>query len=51
MSLDDLDQTLDNATHSGRVLLVPDGGQDNTYTLPAPIGVDQYSDLYTLEEC
>ena len=37
VSLDDLDQTLDNATHSGRVLLVPDGGQDNTYTLPAPI--------------
>ena len=37
VSLDDADQTLTNATHSGRILLVPDGTQDNTYTLPAPI--------------
>jgi hypothetical protein len=37
VSLADADVTLTNATHSGRVLLVPDGGQDNTYTLPAPI--------------
>ncbi|MAN64879.1 MAG: hypothetical protein CMI60_23335 [Parvibaculum sp.] len=37
VSLADADVTLTNATHSGRVLLVPDGGQDNTYTLPAPV--------------
>ena len=37
VSLADAAVTLTNATHSGRVLLVPDGGQDNTYTLPAPI--------------
>ena len=37
VSLSDGNVTLTNATHSGRVLLVPDGGQDNTYTLPAPI--------------
>ncbi len=37
VSLADADVTLTNATHSGRVLLVPDGTQDNTYTLPAPI--------------
>ena len=37
ISLSDGNQTLDNATHSGRILLVPDGSQDNTYTLPAPM--------------
>ena len=37
VSLSDGDVTLTNATHSGRILLVPDGSQDNTYTLPAPI--------------
>ena len=41
-----LDQTLDNATHSGRVLLVPDGGQDNTYTLPAPIAGSVFRFVY-----
>ena len=35
VSLADSNVTLTNATHSGRILLVPDGGQDNTYTLPA----------------
>ena len=35
ISLSDGDVTLTNATHSGRILLVPDGSQDNTYTLPA----------------
>ena len=30
VSLADGNVTLTNATHSGRVLLVPDGGQDNT---------------------
>ena len=37
VSLSDGNVTLTNATHSGRILLVPDGGQDNTYTLRAPI--------------
>ena len=46
VSLDDADQTLDNATHSGRVLLVPDGGQDNTYTLPAPIAGSVFKFVY-----
>ena len=46
VSLDDADQTLDNATHSGRVLLVPDGTQDNTYTLPAPIAGSVFRFVY-----
>ena len=46
VSLSDGDQTLDNATHSGRVLLVPDGGQDNTYTLPAPIAGSVFRFVY-----
>ena len=46
VSLNDADQTLDNATHSGRVLLVPDGGQDNTYTLPAPIAGSVFRFVY-----
>ena len=46
VSLDDADQTLDNATHSGRILLVPDGTQDNTYTLPAPIAGSVFRFVY-----
>ena len=46
VSLSDGDQTLDNATHSGRVLLVPDGTQDNTYTLPAPIAGSVFKFVY-----
>ena len=46
VSLNDADQTLDNATHSGRVLLVPDGTQDNTYTLPAPIAGSVFRFVY-----
>ena len=46
VSLDDADQTLNNATHSGRVLLVPDGTQDNTYTLPAPIAGSVFKFVY-----
>jgi hypothetical protein len=38
--------TLTNATHSGRILLVPDGGQDNTYTLPAPIAGSMFRFVY-----
>ena len=46
VSLADADVTLTNATHSGRVLLVPDGGQDNTYTLPAPIAGSSFRFVY-----
>ena len=46
ISLADADVTLDNATHSGRILLVPDGGQDNTYTLPAPVAGSVFRFVY-----
>ena len=46
ISLADSNVTLTNATHSGRILLVPDGGQDNTYTLPAPIAVAMFRFVY-----
>ena len=46
VSLSDGDVTLTNATHSGRILLVPDGGQDNTYTLPAPIAGSMFRFVY-----
>ena len=45
-SLSDGNVTLTNATHSGRILLVPDGGQDNTYTLPAPIAGSVFRFVY-----
>ena len=46
VSLSDGDVTLTNATRSGRVLLVPDGSQDNTYTLPAPIAGSVFKFVY-----
>ena len=46
VSLADSNVTLTNATHSGRVLLVPNGGQDNTYTLPAPIAGSVFRFVY-----
>ena len=46
VSLADADVTLTNATHSGRILLVPDGGQDNTYTLPSPIAGSVFRFVY-----
>ena len=46
VSLSDGNVTLSIATHSGRVLLVPDGGQDNTYTLPAPIAGSVFRFVY-----
>ena len=46
VSLSDGNVTLTNATHSGRVLLVPDGGQDNTYTLPSPIAGSVFRFVY-----
>ena len=46
VSLSDGNVTLTNATHSGRILLVPDGSQDNTYTLPAPIAGSIFRFVY-----
>ena len=46
VSLSDGNVTLTNATHSGRVLHVPDGSQDNTYTLPAPIAGSMFRFVY-----
>ena len=46
VSLSDGNVTLPNATHSGRILLVPDGGQDNTYTLPSPIAGSIFRFVY-----
>ena len=46
VSLADGNVTLTNATHSGRILLVPDGGQDNTYTLPSPIAGSIFRFVY-----
>lgn len=36
VALADSDVTLTAAVNGGRVNVVPDGGQDNTYTLPSP---------------
>ena len=46
VSLGDASAALTNATHSGRILLVPDGGQDNTYTLPAPVAGSVFRFIY-----
>ena len=46
VSLSDGNVTLTNATHSGRILLVPDGSQDNTHTLPAPIAGSMFRFVY-----
>ena len=37
VSLSDGDVTLADTTNAGRVNLIPNGTQDNTYTLPAPV--------------
>jgi len=46
VALADGNVTLTNDTHSGRVLVVPDGGQDNTYTLPSPVGGSTFTFVY-----
>jgi hypothetical protein len=46
VSLADGNVTLTNATHSGRVLIVPDGTQDNTYTLPTPVAGAYFTFVY-----
>jgi len=46
VALADGDVTLTNATHSGRILIVPDGTQDNTYTLPSPVAGAMFTFVY-----
>lgn len=46
VALADGNVSLTNATHSGRVLIVPDGGQDNTYTLPSPVAGSSFQFVY-----
>lgn len=46
VALDDGDVTLTNAVHSGRTLIVPNGTQDNTYTLPAPVSGSYFTFVY-----
>ena len=46
VALADGDVTLTNATHSGRVLVVPNGGQDNTYSLPSPVAGASFTFVY-----
>lgn len=46
VSLADGDATLTGAVNGGRVNLVPDGTQDNTYTLPTPSAGLYFSFVY-----
>lgn len=44
--LADGNATLTAAANAGRVNLVPDGTQDNTYTLPAPVAGTSFTFVY-----
>ena len=46
VALGDEDKTLDNATHSGRVLAVPAITSDRTITLPAPVAGATFKFIY-----
>lgn len=46
VALADGNVTLTNATHSGRALIVPNGTQDNTYTLPSPVAGSYFTFVY-----
>ena len=46
VALGDEDKTLDNATHSGRVLAVPALGSNRTITLPAPVAGATFKFIY-----
>lgn len=46
VTLADGNVTITNATHSGRMIMVPDGGQDNTYTLPTPVAGATFRFIY-----
>lgn len=46
VALADGNVSLSNAVHSGRILIVPNGTQDNTYTLPAPVAGSYFTFVY-----
>ena len=46
VALGDEDKTLDNATHSGRTLVVPALSSNRTITLPAPIAGSYFKLIY-----
>ena len=46
VALGDEDKTLDNATHSGRTLVVPALGANRTITLPAPVAGSHFKFIY-----
>ena len=46
VELADGDITITKLTHGGRINFVPDGGQDNTFTLPAPEAGVSYRFVY-----
>lgn len=46
IELDDADQTLTVEANSGPILLVPNGTQDNTYTLPTPVAGAHFTFVY-----
>jgi len=46
VALGDEDKTLDNATHSGRTLVVPALAANRTITLPAPVGGAHFKFVY-----
>ena len=46
VALADGNVALSNAVHSGRFLIVPNGTQDNTYTLPAPVAGAYFCFVY-----
>ena len=46
VALGDEDKTLDNATHSGRTLVVPALGSNRTITLPAPVAGAHFKLIY-----
>ena len=46
VALGDENKTLDNATHSGRTLVVPALGSNRTITLPAPVAGAHFKLIY-----
>ena len=46
VALGDENKTLDNATHSGRTLVVPALGANRTITLPAPVAGAHFKFIY-----
>jgi len=46
VALGDENKTLDNATHSGRTLVVPALGANRTITLPAPVAGSHFKFIY-----